>query len=294
MDYFSALSAFIHSAEARSFTAAGTKLGLSSSAIGKAITRLEAELGVQLFHRSTRAMTLTAEGKIFLQRSLQIFADIEDAKTELMMSKEAPQGKLRVGFPQIASFWMPLLVEFQALHPLIELELDFSDHVVNIIEDGFDAVIRIGTLNDSRLKMRILKGYKHRLVAAPTYLANRGQPESPSQLTHHACLRYRYPNSGKLDSWPFEKEGQPIQVDLPQTAIVNSIAPLKEMAIAGIGIALLPNFITEHAIQEGLLTPVLDTWLADYRQVSLLWPSSRQTLPKIRVFVDFISEKLGG
>lgn len=293
MDYFSALSAFIQSAETRSFTAAGAKLGLSSSAVGKAITRLEADLGVQLFHRSTRAITLTAEGKIFLQRSLQIFADIEDAKTELMMSKEAPQGKLRVGLPQIASFWMPLLVEFQALYPLIELELDFSDHVVNIIEDGFDAVIRIGTLNDSRLKMRVLKGYKHRLVAAPRYWAQRGKPEDPSQLTNHACLRYRYPNSGKLDSWPFEKEGETIQVDLPQTAIVNSIEPLREMATAGIGIALLPDFMTDDAVQEGFLTPVLDNWLADYRQVSLLWPSSRQTLPKIRVFVDFISGKLG-
>lgn len=293
MDYFAALNAFVQSAEVRSFTVAGRKLGISSSAIGKAVVRLEEDLGVQLFHRSTRAITLTSEGKTFLTRCRQIFAELEDAKMELLTARDAPQGKLRIGLPQIGTYLMPYLIEFQQKYPLIELELDFSDTVVNIIEDGFDAVIRIGSVNDSRLKMRALRGYSHQLVASPEYLSRAGIPGHPSELTKHTCLRYRYPNSNKLDAWPFAENALPLSIELPQSTIVNAIEPLYDMAIAGIGIALLPDFITRSAIDHGLLIPLFEAWLKDCRQVTLLWPSSRQTLPKIRALVDFMVGQLG-
>jgi DNA-binding transcriptional LysR family regulator len=293
MDYFSALSAFIQSAELRSFTAAGRSLGLSSSAVGKAVVRLEGELGVQLFHRSTRAITLTSEGKIFLLRCQRIFSEFEAAKTELITAKAGPQGKLNVSLPQLGTYLMPFLIEFQREYPLIELELDFSDRVVSIVEEGFDAVVRIGTVNDSRLKMRTLRGYSHQLVASPGYLAQRSMPNKPSELINHACLRYRYPSSGKLDAWPLQKDGQLLNVEIPQTVIVNTIGPLHEMALSGTGIALLPDFMTKDDVEKELLMPLLEKWLMDFRQVTLLWPSSRQTLPKIRVFVDFMTEKLG-
>jgi DNA-binding transcriptional LysR family regulator len=293
MDYFGALGAFVHAAETRSFTAAGRRLGISSSAVGKAVVRLEEELGVRLFHRSTRAITLTAEGARFLDRCQRILAEFEVARAELSHAQAAPKGRLRIALPHLAMQLMPDLLAFQNRFPDIALELNFSDQLVNVIDEGYDAALRIGEVDDSRLTMRSLHGYQHRLVAAPSYLARRGTPEHPAELAAHACLRYRYPTSGKLHAWPLVDQGQPIELELPQTAIANTIAPLQAMAEAGLGIVLLPDFIVADAVADGSLQIVLDQYVSDYRKVCLLWPSSRQALPKIKAFVDFMAERIG-
>jgi DNA-binding transcriptional LysR family regulator len=293
MDYFGALGAFVQSAETRSFTEAGRRLGISSSAVGKAVVRLEEELGVRLFHRSTRAITLTAEGQRFLDHCQRILAEFDVARTELTEARAAPQGKLRIGLPQLGTQLMPHLLAFQATFPDIELELNFGDQLVNVIDEGYDAVLRIGDVDDSRLTIRPLAGYRHRLVASPTYLARRGTPARPADLSSHACLRYRFSTSGKLDPWPLMVKGKPVDIELPQSAIANAIEPLQAMAEAGLGIALLPDFVAAGAVAAGRLVIVLEKHVVDHRKVSLLWPSSRQSLPKIKAFVDFIGERLG-
>ncbi len=292
MDQLGALSAFVHAADGRSFTEAGRRLEVSSSAIGKAITKLEERLGVRLFHRSTRAITLTAEGALFLERCHRIFAELEVAERELTQAAGNPQGKLRISLPQLGMRLMPHLIAFQQTYPAVELELDFSDRLVNVIEEGFDAVMRIGEVQDSRLMMRRLNGFSHRLVAAPEYLKARRVPKTPEDLSAHACLHYRYPSSGKLDSWPLYADGKQIHLDLPQTAVTNAIDPLLAMAEAGQGIACLPDFIVALAIEEKRLVPLLDSYIQDRRTLSILWPSSRQPLPKIKVFVDFLAARL--
>ncbi|MQB56066.1 LysR family transcriptional regulator [Rahnella sp. RcJ3] len=293
MDYFGALGAFVQAAETRSFTEAGRRLGISSSAVGKAIVRLEEELGVRLFHRSTRAITLTAEGQIFHGRCQRILAEFDVARDELSQARAEPQGKLRVALPQIGTHLMPYLIEFQMQFPQIELELDFSDRLVNIIDEGFDAAIRIGMINDSRLTIRPLRGYQHLLVATPGYLEQRGLPIHPEELKTHACLRYRFPTSGKLDLWPLHVNKHPLSFELPQSCVANAIDPLHTMTEAGLGIALLPDFIVEGAITTGRLVSVLQDFIIDYRDVCVLWPSSRQPLPKIKSFVDFIVTRVG-
>lgn len=293
MNSFGTLAAFVHSAETRSFTEAGRRLGISSSAVGKTVARLEEELGVRLFHRSTRAITLTAEGCRFLDRCYRIFAEFDDAKRELTQAAGKPQGKLRVGLPQIGIHLMPHLIAFQRTFPEIELELDFSDRLVNLVEEGFDAVMRIGELNDSRLTMRRLDGYHHRLVAAPAYLSHRGTPDRPAELMDHACLRYRYPTTGKLAPWPLNGRGGAPSIDPPQSSVTNSIDSLLEMVQAGLGIALLPDFIVADAVAAGRLTVVLDRHGQDRRDFCILWPSSRHTAPKIKAFVDFMVSRLG-
>jgi DNA-binding transcriptional LysR family regulator len=293
MDYFAALGAFVQSAEARSFTEAGRRLGISSSAVGKAVVRLEEELGARLFHRSTRAISLTPEGSRFLDHCQRILAEFEVARAELTQAKAAPRGKLRIGLPQVGMRLMPHLLAFQQTFPAIELELNFSDELVNVIDGGYDAVIRIGDIDDSRLTMRALNGYRHLLVAAPAYLARRGTPSRPADLLSHACLRYRFPSSGKLDAWPLVVNGKPFDIGLPQTAIANAIDPLLAMAEAGAGIALMPDFIATDAIAAGRLVCVLEKHVSDHRKVCLLWPSSRQPLPKIKAFVDFMVERIG-
>ncbi|WLS81203.1 LysR family transcriptional regulator (plasmid) [Erwinia pyri] len=292
MDYFGALGAFVHAAETRSFTESGRRLGTSSSAVGKAVVRLEEELGVRLFHRSTRAITLTAEGQLFQARCQKILADFDVARAELVQAKVGPQGKLRVALPQLGSHLMPYLVEFQQRYPQIELELDFSDRLANVIDEGFDAVLRIGMINDSRLTIRQLTGYKHRLVASPDYLSRNGVPLTPDDLKSHACLRYRFPTSGKLDVWPLVENGVILHLELPQSAIANTIDSLFAIAESGIGIALLPDFMVENSISFGSLQAVLNDNVHDHRNVCILWPSSRQQLPKIKAFVDFIVSRL--
>jgi len=292
MDHFGALSAFVQAAQTRSFTEAGRRTGVSSSAVGKAVARLEQDLGVRLFHRSTRAITLTAEGSLFLERCNRIFAEFEVAKRELTQAAGKPQGKLRVGLPQLGMSLMGHLIAFQQTYPEVELELEFSDRLVNVIEEGFDAVMRIGEVEDSRLTRRRLNGYSHRLVASPSYLSERGTPTRPSELPMHSCLRYRYPTSGKLDPWPLVLKGDPVSVDVPTSATANAIEALLGMAEAGLGIACLPDFFVEEAVAQGPLIPVLERYVHDHRSISLLWPSSRQQLPKIKAFVEFMAMRL--
>lgn len=292
MDHFGALSAFVQAAQTRSFTEAGRRTGVSSSAVGKAVARLEEDLGVRLFHRSTRAITLTAEGSLFLERCNRIFAEFEVAKRELTQAAGKPQGKLRVGLPQLGMSLMAHLIAFQQAYPEVELELEFSDRLVNVIEEGFDAVMRIGEVEDSRLTRRRLNGYSHRLVAAPSYLSERGVPARPSDLPEHSCLRYRYPTSGKLDPWPLVLKGAAVSVDVPTSATANAIEALLAMAEAGLGIACLPDFFVEEAIAQGRLIPVLERYVRDHRTISILWPSSRQPLPKIKAFVEFMTSRL--
>lgn len=291
MDYFGALTAFVQSAETRSFTDAGRRLGLSSSAVGKAVVRLEEELGARLFHRSTRAITLTAEGDRFLVRCQRILEEFDTARAEVRQAQAAPRGKLRIGLPEVGMRLMPHLLVFQQRFPDIELELNFSDQLVNVIDEGYDAVIRIGEVDDSRLTTRALEGYRHLLVAAPSYLARRGTPSHPADLATHACLRYRYPSSGKLDPWPLFVDGAAFEVNLPQSSIANAITPLMDMAETGAGIALLPDCIAAGAIAAGRLVSVLEPFVQDHRKVCLLWPASRQSLPKIKAFVDFMVER---
>lgn len=140
--------------------------------------------------------------------------------------------------------------------------------------------------------MRTLNGYSHRLVASPGYLSTRGVPSRPAELSSHSCLRYRYPTSGKLDPWPLVVKNGQQSVELGQSATANAIEPLLAMAEAGLGIACLPDFFVEQAIAAGRLVPLLDRHLSDHRTFSILWPSSRQPLPKIKAFVSFMSLRL--
>ncbi|HEY2528188.1 MAG TPA: LysR family transcriptional regulator, partial [Xanthobacteraceae bacterium] len=217
MDSLGSLNAFVRAAEARSFTVAGRQLGVSSSAIGKAVARMEERLGVRLLHRSTRSITLTAEGARFLERCRRIFAEIEAAELELSQTHESPRGTLRVALPLGGVLMMPTLVAFMREYPEITLDLDFSDRVVDVIEEGFDAVVRFADAGDTRLMSRALGMYRRRLVASPAYLAAKGTPQTPDDLKAHACLRHMFPTSRRFERWPLRGEHANIESELPTT-----------------------------------------------------------------------------
>lgn len=289
MDSLGSLNAFVQAAEARSFTIAGRQLGVSSSAIGKAVVRLEERLGVRLFHRSTRTITLTPEGALFLERCRRILGEVEAAELELAQTRGAPRGKLRISMPLASMLMMPTISAFMRAYPEIELDLDFSDRLVDVIDEGFDGVVRAGEVSDSRLMTRTLGTFRFRLVSSPGYFALRGVPQKPGDLKSHACLHHRFATSGKLEPWPLRGRKD---IELPTAVVVNTIEPLIYMAEQGLGIACLPDFAIRGQLTEGTLVAVLDDHIDHEGTFRMLWPSSRYLSPKLRVFVDFMAAHL--
>ena len=292
MDSLGSLNAFVRAAETRSFTVAGRQLGVSSSAIGKSVARMEERLGVRLFHRSTRSITLTAEGALFLDRCRRIFSEIEAAELELSQTHEAPRGTLRVGLPLVGMLMIPTLAAFMRTYPEIMLDLDFSDRIIDVIEEGFDAVVRFADAGDTRLMSRALGTYRRRLVAAPAYLAAKGVPKTPDDLKAHACLHHRFPTSRRFEQWPLPPEQAGVEIELPKTAVASTLEPLIHMAEQGLGIAYLPDFAIGRQLREGLLVTVLDDYTDRSGPLRVLWPSSRHLAPKLRAFVDFLAANL--
>ncbi|MDR3379224.1 LysR family transcriptional regulator [Cupriavidus basilensis] len=292
MDSLSGFTVFVQVAETRSFVAAGRQMGVSASAVGKSVARLEEKLGTRLFHRSTRSITLTAEGALFLERSRRILAEIEAAEQELSRAAQAPRGRLRVSLPLVSSLVLPVLGEFMRQYPEIELDLDFTDRMVDVIEEGFDAVVRTGEPSDSRLSARRLGAFRILLVASPAYLAQRGVPRQPTDLAGHACLQYRFPNSGKLEAWPLRRAAVDPELTLPTSMICNNIETRVCFALQGLGIACLPDFAIREALADGRLRTVLDDYVDRSGTFRVLWPASRHPSPKLRVFIDFLGERV--
>jgi DNA-binding transcriptional LysR family regulator len=177
-------------------------------------------------------------------------------------------------------------------YPAIELDLDFTDRLVDVIDEGFDAVVRAGEVSDSRLMTRNLGMFRLMLVGAPGYFAQRGTPEVPADLTSHACLHHRFATTARLERWPLRRGPGEAEIDLPVTAVANTIEPLIAMAEQGLGIACLPDFAIRRQLADGTLVAVLGPHTPHSSVFRMLWPSSRYLSPKLRVFVDFMALRL--
>jgi DNA-binding transcriptional LysR family regulator len=292
MDNLNGIVAFVRTAETLSFVAAGHKLGISASAVGKTIAKLEQSLGVRLFHRTTRRVTLTDEGRHFHERCHRILEELRDAEAMLSEAAQTPRGRLRVSLPVIGyRFLLPVLPAFSARYPDIELDLDFNDRLVDVVEGGFDAVIRSGTLADSSLMSRRLGPFRFVLCASPGYAVHAGLPRTLAELTRHACVRYRFPTTGKMQPWALAQNGsEPPNLRTAMTC--NNMEALRGAVVAGFGIGFMPDFLAQDALASGALVSVLDDHTIAPGQFSILWPSSRQLSPKLRVFVDFMCAHL--
>ncbi|WMJ67652.1 LysR family transcriptional regulator [Stenotrophomonas sp. 24(2023)] len=287
------LQTFVLAADTRSFVETGRLQGISASAAGKCVARLEHALGVRLFHRSTRSITLTAEGQLFLARCRRILDEAEAARTELAQQSAAPSGTLRISLPLVGDLSLPILAEFMQAYPQIRLELDFTDRLVDVIEEGFDAVLRVAEPSDSRLNARRLGVFPRALVASPRYLATHGEPRTVSDLLQHRCLHYRFPSSGKLEPWPLRWPDGQLPQELPVSMVGNTIEARVALAERDCGIAFVPLHAVRAALADGRLRTVLDDAVHACGVFHLLWPSGRHVLPKLRVFIDFMDARLG-
>lgn len=293
VDSLSGLLAFVRAAEMLSFVAAGERLGISASAVGKSVARLEDKLGVRLLNRSTRRISLTEEGTLFFERCQRIVGEIEEAEAELSRLTETPRGRLRVSMPAIGyRMLLPILPEFMQRHPHIELDIDFNDRLIDVVAEGVDAVIRSGDPGNSQLRSRSLGSFHFKLVGSPAYFARHGVPGCPEDLQQHACLHYKFPTNGLLQTWSLDRKATDSPLQLPGTLVFNNVEALISAAMGGLGIAYLPDFAVRESLASGALKPVLEDHLVAGGRFSILWPSNRHLLPKLRVFVDFLAERL--
>lgn len=291
MDKLAGLQAFVKTADLGSFAAAGGVLALSPSAVGKAVARLEQEMGVRLLQRSTRRMQLTPEGRAFHERCRRILDELDDAQAMLSQAQQAPRGKLRVSAPVAAChFLMPLVADFLAHHPEVELDVVFDDRGAGLIDDSVDLAVRSGDLPDSGLVHRPLHRFELRLWAAPAYLARCGTPASLAELAHHQAVRFRHPATGKLLDWPMRIADHGTR---PRTALAcNNIEAVHAAALRGVGLALMPDFLAADAAAAGQLVAVLPDEVGATGRYNALWPSSRHLSPKVRAFVDHLAVRL--
>jgi DNA-binding transcriptional LysR family regulator len=288
MDKFMALRVFARVVEHGGFTAAATRLGQSPSAVTKTISRLEDELGAQLFNRSTRRLRTTDFGQEFYERCVHILADLEDAEAAIKRVSGVPRGSIRAVLP--LSFGRvtlaPELPKFFERYPEIRLELHFNDSAVDLIAEGFELAVRTGNITDSRLTTRLLTRGPQVTVAAPRYLKRHGEPKSPEELVHHNCLISRFG-----PEWSFKgKDGAPFTVRVRGNAMINSGDFVRETAVAGTGIAQGTWWLYRKDLASGDVRQILKDYETEGAPVSVLYPPQRHLPAKLRAFIDFLAQ----
>jgi len=289
MENLNGLLAFVRAAQSQSFAAAAERMGISASAVGKSVARLEEKLSVRLFNRSTRRISLTDEGQLFFERCQNIVSQLQEAEQELVRISAEPRGKLRITAPAIGyRMLLPHLPEFRQRYPDVELDLDFSDRMADVIDEGFDIAIRSGELNSSQMMSRRLGPFRFAIVGSPAYFASHPAPLRPDDLYQHACLRYRFPGSGQWQEWEMTGVTPP---ELPLALSSNNLESILQATLQGLGLAYVPEFIVRPYLESGELVAVLQDYLKEGGKFSVVWPSSRHMLPKVRVFIDFLTEK---
>lgn len=293
MDQVSALNVFVQVAQTKSFVAAGRALGVSASAVGKSIARLETRLGVRLLHRSTRSVAVTPEGSLYLERARRILDEIEMADAELSQTMAAPKGLLRVSMPLVGDLFTDVLIEFKRTYAEVNLDIDFTNRQIDLVNEGVDLVVRSGEVRDSELMIRRLGDFKMKVVGSPHYFESHPLPQTPADLAHHACLHLRMPFSGKLQPWRFRDSAN--EGEVGRVAMICNDTPTRvAFARAGLGIAYVPDFSVNEPIRRGDLISTLDAHVVGGGTFSALWPSGRHLTPKVRAFLDFLRARLGG
>ncbi len=291
------MEVFVTAAELQSFSAAGRRLKLSPSAVSKLVTRIEDRLGTRLLVRSTRTMTLTPEGEIYLGRARRILAEITE--TEQIVSgggRTLPRGLLRVnasvGFGE--RYLLPLIPSFLELYPEVQLDVSLSDGIIGLIEERTDIAVRSGALDDSSLKARKLLESRRVIVAAPSYLDSKGIPKTPQDLGNHNCFSFNFRRN--LNEWPFREPGATDVYRLPVSGntAANSGMIIRRLCLSGTGLARIGQFHVQPDIDAGRLVPVLEEYNpGDIESIHAVFAGHEHLAARIRAFIDYLVQHLG-
>lgn len=293
MNPFEDMRIFSQVMESGSFTAAADKLGLSKQFVSRRLMGLEERLGVRLLNRSTRRLDPTPLGQSYYESSLRLLAEVEQVEQGIAGQTSEPRGTVRLSAP--LSFAVAhlgeLLPAFLQRYPQVSVEVDLSDRSVDLLGEGYDLALRIGVLEDSTLIARRLAPIERVYCASPDYLARRGAPAKPDDLTDHECLPYGH---GRQVQWRFVEQGKARVVTVCGRMRANNGDLLREAAVAGMGITYLPTFIVGEALAEGRLVPVLEDFAPEALQLSAVYPQHRQSARPVQALIEFLRERLSG
>jgi DNA-binding transcriptional LysR family regulator len=287
---------FMAVADEGSFVAGGRAMGLTRSAAGKAIARLEDRLGVRLLHRSTRALSLTDEGRVFHEQGLLILSAVDQAQASVAAHPGTPRGVLRLTVPDAFGrlVVLPLLRKYLLAWPDVQAEVSFSDRLSDLVEEGFDLAIRIGQAPpDSRLVSRVVATYQAVLCASPSYLAERGEPLKVDDLAGHDCLLFSSRN--RKQSWRLPgDDGAWSKAPGRSRLRLDSGEAIRDAAASGLGIAQLPDFLVAQDLAAGRLQQVLPALAMGEVKIVSIYPTRRLLEPRVRHFIDLLALELGG
>jgi DNA-binding transcriptional LysR family regulator len=292
VDRFHELNAFIAVVEAGGFTAAAHRTGDSQSAISKAIGALERRLGVVLFNRSTRRVTLTDQGQRYYDRAKPLLDEMDDADSELTSSTHTVSGLIRIAasgtFGRLHI--LPLIPDLLSLNPGLQVDLILSDFVRDMVEDGIDLAIRVGPVNDPDAIVRRVASTPLVCVGSRRYFEQRGMPKTPAELVDHNCLLYR----GLTESthWPFVGPEGRFSVSVHGNLTSNSIETIRAGVLAGVGIGLFAKISLADDLRHPDVITVLDEFIGDARDISLIWPRRRFVPARVRQVTDFFAEAI--
>lgn len=293
MDKYQEMRVFSAVIEASSFVAAAESLSISKAAVSRYVSELEQRLGVRLMHRTTRKLSLTPEGEVFLARCREILSSIDASEAEVSTRSVTVSGLLKVSAP--LSFGIrhlaPLWSEFLDLHPQVSLDVQLSDRVIDLVDEGFDLAIRVGKLEDSTLISRKLASTRLVLCAAPGYLKRRGTPQHPSELDQHDLLAYSLLATG--DQWQLDGPHGSVRVKVRPRMWSNNGDSCIAACVQGAGIQLQPTFLIHEELRRGELVEILPDYRAAELGIYAVYPSRQFVLPKVRAAIEFLNIKLG-
>lgn len=292
MDKFQEMRVFTAVVDASSFVAAADSLGMSKAAVSRYVSELEQRLGVRLLHRTTRRLSLTSEGEVFLLRCRDILSNIEASEVEISTRSVSVSGVLKVSVP--VSFGIrhmaPLWPDFLHLHPQLQLDVQLADRVIDLVDEGFDLAIRIARLEDSSLISRQIATTRLVLCAAPSYLERKGTPEHLSELAHHDLVGYSLLATG--DHWQFEGPRGTQSVKIRPRFWSNNGDSCHAACVQGAGIQLQPTFLIDEELRKGSLVEILPHYRAATLGIYAVYPTRKFVLPKVRALVEFLDRHL--
>jgi DNA-binding transcriptional LysR family regulator len=292
MDRFHALTAFARVVETGSFARAAERLGVSVSSVSRLVADLEAHLDARLINRTTRRLSLTETGQVFFERCVQLLADLEEAEVAVAAASIVPRGTLRLTCSATfaARHLAPAIAAFSARHAQVRFDVELSERVVDIVEEGFDLAVRVGASGSQNLVGRLLGTTRIVCCAAPSYLQRHGEPKTPEELARHVCLTYEY--SPSRNAWTFrDAKGDERQVRITGPVHANNGRFNEALAAAGLGIAREPDFIVGPDVRAGRLIPILRDYEPPPLNIYVVYPSRRHLSAKVRAFADFLVER---
>ena len=295
MDRLASMAAFAKAVEVGSFAGAANALGISPQMVAKHVTYLEARMGTRLLNRTTRRQSLTEIGKAYYDRCKLVLAEVDWAESLADEARGAPRGRLRINAPVTfgTHSLMPLVTRYLRRHPAVEIDLALSDRFVDLIEEGFEAVFRIGPLAESNLKARELAPFRLVACASPAYLRERGKPSAPSELKDHECLGYANSSGPAVNEWRFIGAGRTHEVDIRNHLRVNNATALLHAALDGFGIAFIAEDLARASLSSGRLVRVLPDYETPSRPMHLLFHPDRRQTPKLKSFIDDVVGQFG-